>query len=322
MSEAKSAVHQLGLEVMKPAKKKFARRKVVTVGLNDCWSCDLADMVYFADKNDGYKYWLVICDCCSRFATVIPIKDKSAVVVLAAFKEAVKQNGGVTPRRIWVDSGKEFYNKLTSKWAADNKIAIYSTFSESKSVVAERLIRTLKRQVWIYFMSENTRRWIDELPKIVNEYNNHIHSSIDMTPTQAKTPAGAAKIMKEQSKISTTTNPGDPTPFHIGDWVRISRQKDVFEKGYAPNWSTEVYKVTGITYSRPVTYHIVDFGDEAITGSFYAEELQHTTKPEVFIIETVLQKKKVKGIKMMLVKWQGYPDKFNKWIPESSTEAI
>ena len=128
--------------------------------------------------------------------------------------------------------------------------------------------------------------------------------------------------MKEQDKFDLYSSPGDPQPFHLGDWVRISRVKDIFEKGFMPSWSTECFQVTDILFSKPVTYQLADFGGEAIEGSFYAPELQKTDKPEVFLIESVLQRKKVKGVKMMLVKWQGYPKKFNKWIPEGSTEVI
>ena len=97
--------------------------------------------------------------------------------------------------------------------------------------------------------------------------------------------------------------------------MRISKLKRRFEKGYTPNWTEEVFTISKIQYTDPITYKITDASGDEIIGTFYTEELQKTTQ-EVFRIEKVL---KTKGNKIF-VKWMGYPDKFNSWIYKNTTE--
>ena len=103
--------------------------------------------------------------------------------------------------------------------------------------------------------------------------------------------------------------------------MRISRIKNIFEHGFLPNWSEQNYKIHKINNSSPVTYILRDLQNEVIEGSFYDEELQKTTQ-EVYRIEKVLRKKKINGIEHGLVKWIGYSDKFNEWLPVSKLQKI
>jgi len=100
--------------------------------------------------------------------------------------------------------------------------------------------------------------------------------------------------------------------FKVGDSVRISRSKGIFEKGYLPNWSEKIYTVDQIKNTIPVTYFLRDTSGEVIEGSFYNQELQKT-KQKVFKIEMVMRKKKIDGIEHGLVKWLGWDTKFNTW---------
>ena len=109
--------------------------------------------------------------------------------------------------------------------------------------------------------------------------------------------------------------------FKVGDTVRISRIKGIFEHGFLPNWSEQIYKIHKINNSIPVTYILKDLQGEIIVGSFYDEELQKTSQ-EVFRIEKVLRKKKINGVDHGLVKWIGYSEKFNEWLPVSKLQNI
>jgi len=82
----------------------------------------------------------------SKFAWAIPLKTKKAFEILKAVKDVIKKSGR-EPEKIWVDKGSEFYNKDFKSWAEENSITIYSTYGESKSVVVERFIRTLKELI-------------------------------------------------------------------------------------------------------------------------------------------------------------------------------
>ena len=97
--------------------------------------------------------------------------------------------------------------------------------------------------------------------------------------------------------------------FKVGDYVRISKYKNIFAKGCAPNWSEEVFVINKIKYMVPWTYVINDLNGEEIVGSFYEKELQKTNQKE-FRIEKILKKK---GDKLN-VKWKGYDKFFNSWI--------
>ena len=116
---------------------------------------------------------------------------------------------------------------------------MYSTFNEGKAVVIERFNRTLKNKMYKYFTAKNTYKYVDVLPVLINEYNNHKHSTIKMTPSAAS--------MKRNEKIvhsNSFIQPDDAKhftlnhKFMVGDRVRISKYKrKVFDKGYTPNWS-------------------------------------------------------------------------------------
>ena len=97
--------------------------------------------------------------------------------------------------------------------------------------------------------------------------------------------------------------------FKVGDNVRISKYKNIFAKGYTPNWSEEVFVINKIKNAVPWTYAITDLNDEEITGSFYEKELQKTNQKE-FRIEKLLKRKGHK----LYVKWKGYDNCFNSWI--------
>ena len=103
-------------------------------------------------------------------------------------------------------------------------------------------------------------------------------------------------------------NRKDPK-FKIDDHVRILKYKNIFVKGYAPNWSEEVFVVSKIKNTVPWTYVVIDLSGEKIPGSFYKKELQKTSQ-EKFRIEKVLERKDDK----LLVKWKGYDNGFNSWI--------
>ena len=134
-------------ELHKPIIRKFNKRKVYSQFKNNIWGVDLADMQSLSRKNKGIKYLLCAIDLFSKYAFVIPLKDKKGISTVNAFNKIIKQSNR-KPNKIWVDQGGEFYNNVFEKWLSDNNIIMYSTYNEGKSVVAERLIRTLKNKLY------------------------------------------------------------------------------------------------------------------------------------------------------------------------------
>ena len=135
---------ELAEELHKPVRRKFPRRHVDASGIDDIWGCDLVEMQEWSKKNKGYRYMLNVIDVFSKYAWSIPLKDKKGETATEAFKAIVKKSNRI-PRKIWVDKGKEFYNKNMDEWLQENNIIRYSTYGEHKSVVVERFNRTLKK---------------------------------------------------------------------------------------------------------------------------------------------------------------------------------
>ena len=272
--------------------------------------------------NKGYRYILNVIDCFSKYAWSVPLKDKKGQTVLNAFKSTVSTSGR-KPVYIWVDEGKEFYNKDMTSWLKDENITRYSTHGEHKSEIAERFNRTLKERMCHRFTAENTRNWVEMLDDLVSKYNNRYHETIKMRPIDASKKENESEVWgnlfrdperdDEQAKKSHK--------FKIGDTVRISRIKGIFEHVFLPNWSEQIYRIHKINKSTPVTYILKDLQDEIIEGGFYNEELQKTSQ-EVYRIEEVLRKKKIDGIEHALIKWIGYSHKFDEWLPVSKINLI
>ena len=119
----------LAEELHKPVIKKFNKRKVYSQFKDNIWGVDLADMQSLSKKNKGIKYLLCAIDLFSKYAFVIPLKDKKGISIVNAFNKIIKQSNR-KPNEIWVDQGSEFYNRVFKKWLSDNDIIMYSTFNE------------------------------------------------------------------------------------------------------------------------------------------------------------------------------------------------
>jgi hypothetical protein len=314
---------ELAKELHAPVVRNYPRRKVFVDGISNTHAMDLVDMSEWKHLNDSMAWMLNIVDVFSRFAWSIPLPNKSAAVVLNAFRSVIEQSHR-KPKKIWVDEGKEFYNKLMDAYIKKEGIIRYSTYGEHKSMFVERFNRTLKGRMWRRFTEENTRRWVDMLPSLMSDYNSSVHRSIKMTPIEASDVKNERSLMIDQTPGVVASTPTKPPKFKLGQWVRISREKGKFEKGYLPNWSREIFKVVSILNINPRVYGLLDRSGEPIKGSFYEQNLKKTkeTPTSDGLIETVLQTRTVRGQKQFLVKWLGYPSSFNKWIKESDVTRV
>ena len=200
----------------------------------------------------------------SKYAFVVPLKDKKGISATNGFNKIIKQSGR-KPNKTWVDQGSEFYNHVFKRWLSRNNIIMYSTYNEGKSVVAERFIRTLKNKLYKNMTAAGKNVYYDVLDDIVNEYNNTKHNTIKMKPKD---------VGNNNKKVYIGENNEKRNRFKVGDRVRISKFKNIFAKGYTPNWSREIFIVNKINDTVPYTYNIKDINDEEIIGSFYDRELQ------------------------------------------------
>ena len=112
----------------KPIIRNFNKRKIYSQFKDNIWGVDLADMQSLSRKNKGIKYLLCAIDLYSKYAFVIPLKDKKGISIINPFNKIIKQSNR-KPNKIWVDQGGEFYN-FFEKWLSDNDINMYSTYNE------------------------------------------------------------------------------------------------------------------------------------------------------------------------------------------------
>ena len=251
----------------------------------------------------------MVIDVFSKYGWIVPLKDKKGESVAEAFKTIFKE--GRKPQYLWTDKGKEYYNKHVKDLLEKSSIKLYSTENEEKSSVVERWNRTIKSKMWKQFTVQGNTMYLDMLPKLVNQYNNTKHSSIKMTPVEASNKKNEGTVYFNLYGDMETSK--QKPKFKVGDKVRISKYKrNVFDKGYTPNWTEEIFTIDKIQYTNPITYKIKDLNDETIEGSFYEPE-SLKAKQDVFRIDKVIRRDYKK--KQALVKWKGYSDDFNSWIP-------
>ena len=271
---------QLAKEFYKPIVRKFKKRKVSSGFKDNIWRADLADMQLISKYNKGFRFLLCVIDIFSKYAWVVPLKDKKGISIVNAFQKILDKSER-KPNKIWVDKGSEFCNNSFKNWLKDNDIEMYLIHNEGKSVAAERFIRTLKNKIYKYMTAISKNVYIYKLDDIVNEYNNTHHRTIKMKPVDVKD--------NIYIDFEREVNNKDPK-FKIGDHIRISKYKNIFAKRYMPNWSEEVFIISKIKNTVPWTYVINDFNGEEIIGTFFEKELLKTNQKE-FRIEKVLKKK-------------------------------
>ena len=191
---------KLADELHKPVIRKFNKRKVYSQFEDNIWGVDLADMQSLSKKDKGIKYLLCAIDLFSKYAFVVPLKDKKGISIVNAFNKIIKLSSK-KPNKIWVDQRGEFYNHVSKRWLSNNDITMYSTFNEGKSVVAERFIRTLKNKLYKHMTAINKNVCYEILDDIVNKYNNTKHNTIKMKPKDVKDDNNKVYIDEHNKKV-------------------------------------------------------------------------------------------------------------------------
>ena len=199
-------------ELHKQIIRKFKIQKVYSTFRDHVWGVDLADMQWLNKHNKGIKHLLCIIGLFSKYAWVVSLKDKKGITIVNAFQKIISKRR--KPNKIWVDQGGEFYNYLFKRFLKDNKIEMYSTYNEEKSVVAERFIKTLKYKIFKHMAAVWENVYFNALDDIVNNYNNAIHGTMQMKPVDVTSDSYADHNEDFNEKRSK---------FKAGDCVRISK---------------------------------------------------------------------------------------------------
>ena len=220
--------------------KNFKKEKFIHCFKDNIWGVDLADMQSLSKHNKGIKYLLCLIDLFSKYAWVIPLKDKKGVSIVNAFQK-ILDNSNRKRNKIWIDQGSEFYNNSSKDFLKINNIEMYSTYNEGKSVVAERFIRTLKNRIFKHMTAISKNVYFEVLDNIVNKYNSTF-KTLKMKPIDV-TDASYSKYNEDFNKKDFNKKDHN---FKVRDHVRISNYKNISAKGYIPNWPEDVFVVSKI----------------------------------------------------------------------------
>ena len=272
-------------------RRRFRSRCVVVGGPNQQWQADLVDVSRLKKTNDGTTFLLTVIDMFSKRAWCIPLKNKSAVSLVAAFAPLL---GNKAPITLQTDKGSEFLNRVLQKLLKEYGVHHFTTHNEeTKASIVERFNRTLKTRMWRYFTKIQSVRYIDVLHDFVRCYNNTFHRAIGMAPYEVN----ATNQEEVWQRLYGHESVGIPK-YRVGDCVRISKAKRQFKKGYMANWSEELFTIV----------------DARLAGTFYEPELYKVvvSKYKTYRIEEILRWRNKR--QEAFLKWFGWPAAFNSWV--------
>ena len=300
----------LSYTLHKPRRKNFPTLQTKVYSIDEQWQMDLVDMQKLSKWNKGFKYLLTVIDVLSKRAWAEPIKNKTGKEMVKALERIKKKLAPHQPLRVQTDDGKEFYNKLVQAWFKKHGWDHWSTKGDTKASIVERWHRTLKERMYRAFTANNTLKYVDMLPKLVQNYNYTKHKSIGMAPIDV-TLKNERKVRNKLygKRLKTKGKPA----LRVGDRVRLNKKHRPFKKGYLPGWTEEVFLVTYVRQDPMVTYRVSEWDGTPIEGTFYPQDVQKVdvTDTSLFRVEKVLKRKKGQ----MLVRWKGWPSKYDSWIP-------
>ncbi|KAL3092071.1 hypothetical protein niasHS_004234 [Heterodera schachtii] len=231
------------------AKRRYRRLPTLAPGLHTEWQADLAIFDRLAKQNRGYKYLLVCIDTLSRQVFVEPVKTKTSANMIIAFGRIFKRSKYI-PWKVLTDQGKEFTARAVQHFfrAKDVEHFCMLTSPQFHAGMAERANRSIKERLYRYFTERNTYKWIDVVQDIVRAINHSPNSSIEMRPVET---------------------------YRVGDRVRIEKYKHVFQKGYLPRFTNELFTVAEVHSERsPVVYRLRDDHNEIISGTVEQQFVQ------------------------------------------------
>ena len=303
-----------------PIRRQYSTRRVIVHQIDESWQADLADLQNLSKFNKGYRYLLVCIDILSKFAWIRPLKKKTGKEVEAAFRDIFSK--GRKPKMMQTDRGKEFLDGRVQKMFKEQDIKFYTTFSERKASVVERFNRTIKGLMYKYFSRYETRKYIDVLQDLVERYNNGYHRSIKTKPINV-TKENELEIWMNLYGDTLKKKVTKKSPLKVGDHVRITLERGTFHKAYLEGWSEEIFIISHKLSGDPVVFKVKDQADEQVDGIFYQQELQKVSEPDAYKIEKIIKRKKDKNDNWIyLVKWKGYPEKFNSFVNEEDIRSL
>ncbi len=297
----------------------YNKRKVI--------QSDLLHMLHppaMLKDNNGFAYVLVVQDIFSRKIWTAPLKDKKATSMVPELEKVLKQMRPFPKgARLVIDRGTEYLNTRVKSLLKKDNIDI-SHPSDGHAAHVERAILSLQRIIYQYIESRGGKNlnWTNVLQDATNIMNNRYHRIIRMSPNKAEkkdnknTVNEAMSLYRQKAFNKKRKQKKQRLRFKESDFVRIQRWKNKFARGYSQNFTTEVFVIEKVLKHLPITmYTVKDLEENTVVGNFYAEELS-LVKGNVFLVEKIVKKKKIRNINWVLVKWEGFPPSYNTWEKE------
>ena len=300
----------------RPVRYRFPRRPTVVAGPGQQLQCDLVDCSAYKQNNKGTRYLFCCIDVFSKYAWARPLQTKRGVETAGAMEEILAELNE-PPLAVQSDKGSEMRAKPFQRVLSERGIRFFTSENDDiKASIIERFQKTLQTMIHRHMTATRSHAFVDVLPALLRNYNATYHSAIGMAP-RAVTDANAEQVWlrlygPDQKNMSRKMTSID-RKLKRGDHVRLSKTRRQFAKGYTGHWSREIFLVTDILNTVPVTYRIMDVSGEDVSGTFYGPELQKITPPDYFDVEAVLDTRRKHGRTEYLVKWANYPASFNSW---------
>lgn len=265
--------------VHKPTRRVYPTRAIILKGPREHFCADLIDMQSFSHKNKDFNWILVALDGFTKQLFVRPVKKKTTQQVADAFESIIKE-AKKPIKCTYTDMGLEFTGSAFQHVMMKHGIVHYTSKTKRKASMCERVIRTLKQLIYKYFTHGKTNRWVDVLPKLVQSYNNTVHSSHGFKPNEIKSKDVDQVFHNLYAKLAQ--QPVRKPKYHIGDKVRIAKMRLTFQKGYQQTFSDQVFKISAyVPGSHPVvSYKLETLEGEPVISSFVAAELGYADQDE------------------------------------------
>lgn len=313
---------QEAFSVHKQSSNKFPKRKVIATYIDYQWDADTAILDSYKSSNDGYTCFLLAIDIFSRVVWTLPLKTRKGIEMASALRRIFQS--GRKPHVLRTDKGSEFVNSNVARLLKSQKIKHFVTQNSLKASYAERAIKTIKSKLVRIMTHRQSHCWINDLEAITQSYNNTYHSTIQKRPAHV-TNEDRFKFWTMQEQERDTSPKVKRFKFKTGDIVRITYIRNVFSREYDERWTRELFIVSSrFNKDDRCLYTLKDYHNEPILGTFYQEELQkvRVNNDTVYKVEKVLRRRMRNNRREVLVKWLGWPNKFNSWILQSHLKEI
>ena len=248
---------------------KFKRNPIVSKYIDHNWNADLIEITQ-PKENNNYRYILMVIDVLSKYGWAEPLFNKEGATVKRALLKILRESKR-KPTILTTDAGREFTNKSLKKYLSWRKIKHLILKDHTKASIVERWNQTIKSKLHKYLSFNKTHKFIDILPQVIKGYNHTIHSRTKFKPIDVNE-QNARRVYQNLYKIRIMVQ---KPIFKIKDKVRVYLPREKFEKGYFPNYSTEIFVVYKVYNTSPYPkYRIKDMKNNIIRGSYYTEELK------------------------------------------------